>query len=413
MSTTATDVTGSIPVPEPDLTPAELIARCEALVPMLRAQQDDAEERGFHGQEVQDALLATGVFRTTQPRRFGGYEFDLTTFLRCMVAIASGDPGTGWCVQLGASHAWLVASHFPLEVQAAVFGPDGDFRCPHPAQPTGEAVRVDGGYRLTGRWPYASGIPYANWALAGALVPGEPPTPVACLIPRSDLTMLDDWGAGRMLGLNSSGSNTFVVDGAFVPDERVVTMERFFNPEIPTIGTELYDNPLYVGRPAGPYHTSLVTPIVGAARAALDEFRDIIMVKSTSFQPQVPRYQFHEDQRAYGLAQAKSDAAEAILLHFADEYTARGRRAIDDGERIPVTQDARDWALVQQAGGLAADAVEILAHRSTSSNTGRGTRLGRYLRDVTTYRQHISSQQGDFAVRNAAMYLGASDRWTF
>jgi 3-hydroxy-9,10-secoandrosta-1,3,5(10)-triene-9,17-dione monooxygenase len=413
MSTSTTDVAGSIPVPEPDLTPAELVARCEALVPMLREQQDEAEERGYPSQAVQDAIAATGVYRTTQPRRFGGYEFDLRTFLRCMVAIASGDPGSGWCVQLSASHAWLVASHFPEQVQAEVFGPDGDFRCPHPAQPTGEAVRVQGGYRLSGRWPYASGIPYATWALAGALVPGEPPTPVVCLIPRSDLTMLDDWGSGRMLGLNSSGSNTFLIDGAFVPEERVLTMEAFFNPAVPTVGTRLYGNPLYIGRPAAPYHTSLVGPIVGAARAALDEFRDLIMVKPTSFYPQVPRYQFHEDQRAYGMAQAKADAAEAILYAFADEYTERARRAIASGERIPITEDARGWALIQQAGGLAADAVEVLAHRSTSSATGRGTRLGRYLRDVTTYRQHISSQQGDFAVRNAALYLGASDHWTF
>ena len=67
--------------------------------------------------------------------------------------------------------------------------------------------------------------------------------------------------------------------------------------------------------------------------------------------------------------------------------------------------------MLQQAGGLAASAVETLAHRSTSSSTARGTRLGRYLRDVTIYRQHISSQQIDHAVRNAAFYLGASDVW--
>ena len=72
---------------------------------------------------------------------------------------------------------------------------------------------------------------------------------------------------------------------------------------------------------------------------------------------------------------------------------------------------ARWWGMLQQAGGLAAGAVETLAHRTTSSATGRGTRLGRYFRDATMYRQHVSSQQIDHAVRNAALYLGASEGW--
>ena len=229
MSRVVSDVP-SVPAPEPDLTPRELVARAEALVPMLRAQQDDAEQRGYYSEAVHRAFLDAGLYRITQPRRFGGYEFDLKTYLRAMIAIASGDPGTGWCLQLGSSHAWIVASHFDPETQAEAFGPAGDFRCPHPAQPSGRLERVDGGFRLSGRFPYASGIPYATWALLGAMLAGDPPTPYTVLVPRSDLTMLDDWGAGVMFGLNSSGSNTIVVEEAFVPDRRAIPSERFFNP---------------------------------------------------------------------------------------------------------------------------------------------------------------------------------------
>jgi 3-hydroxy-9,10-secoandrosta-1,3,5(10)-triene-9,17-dione monooxygenase len=410
MSSAVSD-TSSVPVPEPDLTPQEIVARAQALVPMLRAQQDDAERRGFYGPDVHEAFLQAGLYRMTQPRRFGGYEFDLKTFLKAMIAIASGDPGTGWCLQLGASHAWIVASHFDLETQAEAFGPDGDFRCPHPAQPTGVVVPVEGGFRLSGRFPYASGIPYANWALVGAMLDGDPPTPYTLLVPRSDMEVLDDWGAGVMFGLNSSGSNTIVVEDAFVPARRAVPSMSIFNASMPTVGTQVYDNPLYIGRAAGPYHTSLVCPIIGAAKAAADEFRSIIMEKSTTFQPRIPRYQFHEDQRAYGLAVARADAAEAIVLSFADQYYEAARASIESGVAIPETQDARWWAMIQQAGGLAYEAVQEVALRSTSSSLGGGRPLARYLRDATTYRQHISSQQGDFAVRNAAVVLGASDRW--
>jgi 3-hydroxy-9,10-secoandrosta-1,3,5(10)-triene-9,17-dione monooxygenase len=111
------------------------------------------------------------------------------------------------------------------------------------------------------------------------------------------------------------------------------------------------------------------------------------------------------------MARAKTDAAEAIVLSFADQYTEAALGSMQTGVAIPMEQDARWWALVQQAGGLAYEAVETLVHRSTSSATGAGRPLARYFRDATTYRQHISSQQGDFAVRNAIAAFGVSDRW--
>ncbi len=396
--------------------PAEMIGRAQAMIPMLREQQDEAEERGYYSEAVHRAFLEAGFYRAIQPRRFGGYEFDLPTFLKTMVAISTGDPGTGWCLTLGSSHAWIVGSLFSERVQAEMFGPDGDFRCPHPAPPWGEALPAEGGYRLNGTWRYASGIPYATWALGGALVPpaddASEPTTIMFAIPRRDLTMLDDWGGGRLLGLQSSGSNSFVVDDVFVSEEFTLPSNYVFDSPLQTTpGFDLHGNPLYLCRPAGPYHASLVLPIVGAARAALDEFRQIIMTKPTQFPPVVPRYQFHDDQRAYGMATAMTDAAETILYGFADRYVEATQRWADTGERITTEQDARWWAMLQQAGGLAASAVETLLHRSTSGASARGQRLVRYFRDVTIYRQHVSSQQIDHAVRNAAYYLGASEKW--
>jgi 3-hydroxy-9,10-secoandrosta-1,3,5(10)-triene-9,17-dione monooxygenase len=407
----------SIAVPEPELTREQIIARAEALIPMLREQQDDAEQRGYYSQSVHQEFVRAGFSRILQPRRFGGYEFDLPTFVRTMVRIATGDPGTGWCLTLGSSHAHVVASYFPEEVQAEVFAPDGDFRCPHPVAPIGEARRVEGGWRVSGKAIYASGIPYATWSLCSALVPAStgdgPPTTLALLVPRRDLTMLEDWGAsnGTILGLRSSGSNSFVLDDVFVRDAFTQPLVWFDEHPLDTPGFELHGNPLYICRIAGPYHASLVLPVVGAARAALDEFRVWALEKSTTFPPIVPRYRSQDDQRAYGMAMAMTDAAETILYGFADQYTEALARAAAGEPVLGSMQDARWWAMLQQAGGLAASAVETLAHRSTSSTTGAGSRLGRYFRDVTTYRQHVSSQQLDHATRNAAFYLGASDIW--
>ena len=110
---------------------------------------------------------------------------------------------------------------------------------------------------------------------------------------------------------------------------------------------------------------------------------------------------------------AKTDAAETLLYGCADAYLEAANDWAERGEPWPREQDARYWGMVQQAGGLAAEAVELMTHRASSSTTGRGSKLQRYFRDVTMYRQHVSSQQSDFAVRNAALYLGASEAWLF
>jgi 3-hydroxy-9,10-secoandrosta-1,3,5(10)-triene-9,17-dione monooxygenase len=417
LSETSSEPVAGFPAPEPDLTPAQLIARAEDLIPMLREQQEDAEQRGHYGEDVHRAFLRAGFSRCLQPRRFGGYAFDMPTFLRAMVKIATGDPGTGWCLTLASSHALVVGTYFSAETQAVAFGPDGDFRSPHPVAPLGEARRDGDGWRVSGMARDASGIPYATWALCNALVPpadgAGPLGVIVLLVPRRDLRVLDDWGAvhGTVLGMNSSGSNSFALDDVHVPDGFWIPYDWRGPSPRTTPGYELHRDPLYLSRLAGPYHATLVAPVVGAARAALDEFRAFAIEKTTTFPPMVPRYRFHDDQRAYGMAMGMTDAAETILYGFGEQYMEALAGWAATGEGMGPEQDARWWAMLQHAGGLAAGAVETLAHRATTTWTGKGSRLGRYFRDVTMYRQHISAQQIDMAVRNGAYFLGAGDSW--
>ena len=84
-----------VPIPEPDLTPETVIARARALIPGVRDQQDEAERLGHHTAELDRQFAAAGFYRILQPRRFGGYEFDLPTFWQVMLAVSAGDPGTG------------------------------------------------------------------------------------------------------------------------------------------------------------------------------------------------------------------------------------------------------------------------------------------------------------------------------
>ena len=106
------------------------------------------------------------------PRRYGGYEFDASTFMRMTQELSRGCVSTGWCVSLASAHALQIASWWGEQAQAEIFG-DGDFRCAAVAAPIGTATRIEGGWELRGKVAYASGIPYSTHYMGQALIAGE------------------------------------------------------------------------------------------------------------------------------------------------------------------------------------------------------------------------------------------------
>jgi alkylation response protein AidB-like acyl-CoA dehydrogenase len=400
-----------LPVPEPNLTPTEVIARAVALREELRAQQDEADERGTYSPAMHETFTAAGFYRITQPRMFGGYEFDLGTFYRVMLEIARGHPGVGWCLALGASHAFEVASHWSEQAQVELFG-DGHFIAPHRAPPLGTLTPVDGGYRLSGQWDYCSGIPYATHFIGGALIrrPGQPPVHGHAVVAKGSYTILDDWGGDKVLGMRASGSNSVRVEDVFVPEHHVGYLAPGLasTPESMadgTPGTRLHGNPMYLGRLMGPYHATLVSVITGAAWAAIDEYERFIRSAKVYMQPDLLRADHQDSVRPLGLAMAKADAAEAVLLGAMHRYMELCARWARDRTPITIEDNFRLWAMVQQGGRLASDVVEKLLHAAGASQTKKGSRLWRYFCDVQMYRTH-SSVGEEFPTYAARAHLG-------
>jgi 3-hydroxy-9,10-secoandrosta-1,3,5(10)-triene-9,17-dione monooxygenase len=400
-----------LPVPEPDLTPGELIARAAALRPMVQADADAAEERGHYSEELHRAFLKAGLYRTVQPRMFGGYEFSIETFYRAMLEISWGDPGIGWCLTLCASHPFLVASHWSEAAQREFFA-DGFFAAPHRPAPLGKATPADGGYLVEGTWDYCSGIPYSSHFVGAALVLDgkDPPDIINVVIAKDKLTVLDDWGGDKTLGMRASGSYSVKVENLFVPAHHAVVTPRMWADGRTigdgTPGTKLHGNPMYLGRVMGPYHMSLVTPVIGAARAALDEFEKIITTRTTMFPPIVKRLEHADFQRTYGQALSLADAAEAILIRTGQMYMEYCTRWAETGQIISVEDNLRLWGQMQHAGQLATQAVDIVFNNASSAATKKGQRIQRYQRDCAMYRSHISAQYLNFAAPIGRVHLG-------
>ena len=118
-------------VPEPDLKPEQLISRARALRPMVQAEAQEAERRGYYSEALHNEFTKAGFYRCLQPRRLGGYEFSIRTFFKSMIEIAAGDPGIGWCLTLACGHALQIGTNFDEAAQARILVLIGHFIAPY------------------------------------------------------------------------------------------------------------------------------------------------------------------------------------------------------------------------------------------------------------------------------------------
>src|SRR5436309_12297877 len=151
----------------------ELLARAEALVPVLRERAGEAEELRRVPDETIADLHRTGLFRILQPGRVGGSELPFRSIVELVAVIGRGCGSTAWVLANLAAHHWLLGM-WPKQAQDEVWGESPDNLIGSALIfPRGRARKVDGGYRLTGRWPFSSGVDPAAWNLIGAITQDE------------------------------------------------------------------------------------------------------------------------------------------------------------------------------------------------------------------------------------------------
>ena len=385
-----------LPQPEPGLRPQDVIARAEAMIPTLRAQQAEADERGHFSDEVLDAFRAAGFYRMLQPKLFGGYEFDTETFFEVVYRTATVHPGTAWCLCLSATHVAVVSSYFGEQAQRELIG-DGEFRAPHRAVPGGKLVPVDGGYRVTGTWGFSSGIPVSTHFLGNGFVyeDGEPSRVVTFAARRDQVTVLPDWGDGATLGMQASGSNTVKIEDQFIPEHWTTDADILFGTTTDfaegTPGTRLHGNPRYLGLFDPTYHLGFGAILAGAARAAVDRMAEIMpstkQILGTEKMEKDP-----DALRALGKGAALADAAHAVMADTARRIDGLYARWAEDGQPVTPSELMRLHALARRAALLGAEAVQLLFQSAGARASSRKDPMQRYLRDSEMYLIHPSSQ---------------------
>ena len=206
------------------IEPAELIARARALRPVLRNRQETTERNRRISDETIADIRNAGLFRALQPKHHGGLEIALDDAMRIIMEIAAGCGSTGWVYAVMAMHQWQIGM-FPPECQDDVWSDRRQALTASSFSPVGAAVNVEGGWRLEGSWPFTSGCDNADWIILGVrTLPELDASPTGqgyVIIPKGDYVIEDDW---HVVGLAGTGSKDVIVENAFVPSHRLLTL---------------------------------------------------------------------------------------------------------------------------------------------------------------------------------------------
>lgn len=246
---------------------ASLMDGLEPLLPRIAARAPEADGLRDIPAETIAELRAAGLFDLYKPRRWGGREARPEVFLSLQNKLAQHCPSTAWVFGVLNVQA-LVVALFPERAQADVWG-DGDGTLVSSSfAPTGTASPVEGGYRLSGRWTFASGSTHTGWSLLGARIEGLPAAEASrlLLVPRCDYAIEDVWDT---FGLRGTGSNDIIARDVFVPAHRVHQLDTglWTVPAADRPGPVLYRLPwLYL------FTAGISNLCVGIGRAALKAF---------------------------------------------------------------------------------------------------------------------------------------------
>lgn len=371
--------TTHIPAP----TREELVARAEALQPLLREHAATIEAERRVTDEVIDALTEAGLFRLTVPRRFGGYESDVRTLIDVTAATTEGDGSTGWVLAVVNTCNWL-ASLFPEQAQDEVFGTDPDARVTGVFSPTSTSRKVEGGWRMSGRWYYNSGSSHSSWAVLGMPLTdahGEVTDQAMALVPRAELTLEDTWFVS---GLQGTASNCLIAEDVFVPEHRVMSVPKAIKGDIPADHgpTGLYRSPF-----SPLLTTGLAGAQLGLGRAALK-----LVVEKAAAKP--ISYTYYETQaESVGVQLQVAEAAMKIdtaHLHL-HRAAADIDRAAERGEDLDLLTRARVRADAGHAIENVLSAINTLMNVHGGGAFASANPLQRIWRDASAAGRHAAT----------------------
>jgi alkylation response protein AidB-like acyl-CoA dehydrogenase len=372
-------------------TDDSVLGRVRALLPDIAARAADGEVARAVPPEIVAGLREAGVFRMTLPKAWGGEQLGLLQSAEVVREVAEADGSTGWTVQV-ASMAWTFLRGLPRKtLEEEVFADGTDLLLRGAVAPKGRGTPVEGGYRISGRWPLASGSFTPDWMLAGFVIDGAPPLPDGrldirvALIRPDQVSFLDTWKA---VGLRATQSNDFTMDDVFVPEHH--TGPLFGDNNIPA---PIYDLPY---SPTGASHDAV---ILGALKGALGDLAELAASKRPAFNPKVLLGEDPVFQEQFAELELRATALTAL--------SERTTRIVENRALAGEPPTPFEWfGYTGSTEHIHHEGIRILNEIMTlsgSSGLYETSSLQRRWRDIRCVSQHVVGNNG--AVRRLGAFL--------
>jgi indole-3-acetate monooxygenase len=377
------------------------IDAAKGLAPQIQASAEEIEQSRRLPPSLVEAMGQAGLFRLWIPRALGGEETDPLTFVRVIEEISKADGSAGWCVALCGGNN-VFAGYLPAEAAREIYGNDPDVRTAGAFRPFGSARVVDGGYRVTGQWPLASGCQHSSWIVGGCrILDGDQPrlspdgAPITRILffPARECEILDTW---HRIGLRGTGSHDFAVADVFVPATHSLS---FREPPVEP-------GPLYALPTIALFSTGLAAVALGIARHAIDILTALAGTKIAS--------RSRQSLRDDGILQANLGRAEALLRSgraFVYEVLGEAWEVVNAGHTVTLAQRAALWLASTHAANTAKEATELMFSAGGSASPYTSSGLERCVRDIHAVTQHILLVTPNYQMVGQA-FLGADMRAT-
>lgn len=392
----------------PTSAPAtSLLEKVNAIAPIIRANAADAERERQLSKPTVQAMLDAGLYRMCVPRALGGLETDAVTALRVLEEVSRLDSAAGWNLMI-AQGSVIFTAWFPGETAREIYLLHQEAIVCGALSPPGRAMPGEGGYRVTGRWPFASGCNHATWFVGSAFIYDQDkdkprvdengnPIMLMFAFPKADVTMLDTW---RTVGMRGTGSHDFTVKDVFVPELRSATVAplKHVPPahDVPLVRMTLWFVASIIGAPA-----------LGTARAAIDALIELANKKT----PNYTRSPLAERS----VAQVQVARAEA-LLGSARAYLYESVRDAWDmasqGHFLTLKEKMAIQLAVCQTMSASAEAVDLVHQAAGTTAIREGLPFERYFRDAHVMTQHAFGSLSRFESVGKLMF-GLETDWPF
>ncbi len=347
---------------------ADLVAAAVALGPLIREHADAAEADRRLPAPVVAALRDAGLFRMCVPEAYGGPGADPLSIVDAIAAVATADGAAGWCVMIASTTSAMsmvldpaVAAEIyadPLVITGGAYAPSG------------RAERIDGGWRVSGRWQWGSGTDHCDWITAGALTHSGELRLV--FVPAAQVQLIDTWFSS---GLRGTASGDFEITDVAVADR--YTVRPGITP--PTVDSPLARFPLFTLLASG-----VAAACLGMGRRAIDELVALAQGKRPAFSTRTLA-----KSEITQLEIARAESAWSAARAFLRDELATAWAAAQDGQPVTVEQRARIRMACTHAATESARAVDRCYDLGGGSSVFASNPLQRCFRDVHTATQHI------------------------